>query len=86
MKNYHKSVHFLCFVCKLFFFSVMHSWQIFLAVCSIPSLISGLLAIALPETPRFLASNGNPEEALNVLKKVYAINTGCSPDTYPVKK
>lgn len=63
---------------------VMHSWQIFIAICSIPSLSSGLLAIIMPESPRFLAVSGKLDEALDVLKKVYSINTGHLADTYPV--
>ncbi|XP_077289381.1 uncharacterized protein LOC143913451 [Arctopsyche grandis] len=65
---------------------VIHSWQMFIAVCCLPSLLSGFLALALPESPRFLAAMGNTDEALKVLRKVYAINTGCPADTYPIKQ
>lgn len=36
------------------------------------------------ESPKFLMSCGRMDEALNVFRRVYSINTGNPPETYPV--
>lgn len=66
------------------FDKVIHSWQIFLFICAIPSLASGFAFIFMPETPKFLMATGRREEALDILKKVYRINTRKNLDTFPV--
>ncbi|XP_034485625.1 synaptic vesicle glycoprotein 2B-like [Drosophila innubila] len=63
----------------------IHSWQIFLFVCALPSLISGLVLYAMPESPRFLMGQGRNTEALEMLQRIYHINTGKPKDTYPIK-
>ncbi|XP_077287897.1 synaptic vesicle glycoprotein 2A-like [Arctopsyche grandis] len=63
----------------------LHSWHIFLALFSIPPLASGLAMTTLPESPKFLMSRGRNEEALKVFKKIYALNTGKDPESYPIK-
>ncbi|KAH8381387.1 hypothetical protein KR093_003932, partial [Drosophila rubida] len=63
----------------------IHSWQIFLLVCALPSLISGLVLYTMPESPRFLMSQGRNKEALEMLQMIYRINTGKPKDTYPIK-
>lgn len=65
---------------------VVNTWQIFLAVCSMPSLISSIAVFFLPESPKFLMSKGKNREALKVFKKIYAINYMTSGEEYPVKK
>ncbi|XP_016989964.2 synaptic vesicle glycoprotein 2B [Drosophila rhopaloa] len=64
---------------------VIHSWQIFLFVLGIPSLVSGLIFCGMPESPRFLMSQGRNEEALQAFRNMYHVNTRKSKDTYPVK-
>lgn len=64
--------------------SELHSWHIFIAIFAIPPLASGLAMVSLPESPKFLMSRGRNDEALEVFKKIYSMNTGKSPDTYPV--
>lgn len=39
----------------------------------------------MPESPKFLMSMGSNEKAIEVFKKVYAINTGNTADSYPIK-
>lgn len=65
---------------------VIYSWQFFLAVASVPSLISGVAVLFLPESPKFLMSKGRNEEALQVFRKIYAINHGNSTEGYPIKE
>lgn len=40
----------------------------------------------MPESPKFLMSMGANEKALQVFTKVYAMNTGNTADSYPIKK
>ncbi|XP_043479354.1 synaptic vesicle glycoprotein 2B-like [Leptopilina heterotoma] len=61
------------------------SWNLFVALCALPSLMLGLWLFAFPESPKFLLECGETEAALNVFKWIYAQNTGNDPDTYPVK-
>ncbi|CAK9829936.1 Synaptic vesicle glycoprotein 2B [Anthophora retusa] len=62
-----------------------NSWRIFLAIIGIPTLIVTLIATRYPESPKFLVSQGKTEEALVILRKIYATNTGHHEDEYPVK-
>lgn len=48
----------------------LDAWRWMLISAAIPSLIYGLLALRLPESPRFLASRGRTEEARTVLREV----------------
>lgn len=64
----------------------IHTWQIFLGVCCIPSLLSGISVMFLPESPKFLMAQGRNGEAMAVFRRLYALNTGCSPHQYPIKE
>lgn len=63
-----------------------NSWRIFLMVCSIPSFLVAGLLLYLPESPKFLLSQGKMEEALAIFRGIYVTNTGKSADLYPVKE
>lgn len=63
---------------------LFNSWRLFLAVIGVPTLLVTALATRYPESPKFLASQGRTEEALAILRKIYAINTGRHEDEYPV--
>lgn len=60
------------------------SWRVFLAICSLPEFLACIALLAFPESPRFLILKGRHDEALGVFKKIYSLNTGKEPDTYPV--
>ncbi|CAH1105289.1 unnamed protein product [Psylliodes chrysocephalus] len=62
----------------------IHSWNIFLLITSLGPIMSGIMFIFLPESPKFLMAIGENEKAMMVLKKVYKYNTGDSSDMYPV--
>ncbi|KAG6799066.1 synaptic vesicle glycoprotein 2C-like [Apis mellifera caucasica] len=62
-----------------------NSWRLFLAVIGIPTLMVAFVASRYPESPKFLVSQGKTEEALTILRKIYAINSGCDEDEYPIK-
>jgi len=54
------------------------------AVSSAPSLLSGFLHIFLPESPKFLMSQGNYKKALDSLQRIYKLNKRKSRESYPV--
>nr|CAD7410429.1 unnamed protein product [Timema poppensis] len=61
------------------------SWRVFLVVCSVPGLVTAiLLGVFLPESPRFLYSQGRYDETLTVLRRIFSINTRCPPQQYPL--
>lgn len=62
----------------------MRSWQMYLAVCALPSFIGSVSLICMPESPRFLLSHGRNAEALDVLRTIYTWNTGKPQSDYPV--
>ncbi|XP_047511747.1 synaptic vesicle glycoprotein 2B-like isoform X1 [Pieris napi] len=63
----------------------IHSWNIYLYVCSIWSFIAFIMYYTLPESPKFLLSDGHNDKALDVLKYIYHENTGKPIDTFPIK-
>ncbi|XP_045461407.1 synaptic vesicle glycoprotein 2C-like [Harmonia axyridis] len=65
---------------------VFHSWSLFLLINSIPPIMSAAIFVFLPESPKFLMSQGKNEEALEVFRMIYSMNTGKPKDTYPVRK
>lgn len=60
------------------------SWNLFVALCALPSIVLGLWLFAFPESPKFLLECGEADAALEVFKWIYAQNTGQDPETYPV--
>ncbi|XP_045461406.1 synaptic vesicle glycoprotein 2B-like isoform X2 [Harmonia axyridis] len=69
----------------LFDYFRIHSWNVLLLVSAFAPLLGGVVFFFLPESPKFLMSIGRNEEALNVMKKVYSLNTGKPAETYPIK-
>ncbi|CAH0553087.1 unnamed protein product [Brassicogethes aeneus] len=64
---------------------ILNSWRIFLIILVIPELIVGIWILRLPESPKFHMSKGNNKVTLEILRQMYAKNTGKSEDLYPVK-
>lgn len=64
----------------LAYLTLDYSWRLFVALCSIPALVSGLLgAWLVPESPRWLVARGEQEKALRILKEAARVN-GLDPD------
>nr|CAH7741921.1 unnamed protein product [Callosobruchus chinensis] len=59
-----------------------HSWNVFLMVCATVPLIGGICYMFLPESPKYLMSQGRNNQALEVFRKVYAVNTGKEKSTF----
>ncbi|XP_049770493.1 synaptic vesicle glycoprotein 2A-like [Schistocerca cancellata] len=63
----------------------MRSWRVFLILGAVPSAATFLgLWLLLPESPKFLLAVGRHDEALGVLRKMFATNSGLPPEKYPV--
>ncbi|XP_069704226.1 synaptic vesicle glycoprotein 2B-like [Periplaneta americana] len=69
-----------------FGYIVFSSWRIYILIFSLPSFIASTALIFLPESPKFLLSIGEKEKAMEVLRQVYAINSGQSPKQYAVSE
>ncbi|VVD01474.1 synaptic vesicle glycoprotein 2C-like [Leptidea sinapis] len=61
-------------------------WRLLAFVMSLPCAATACLLQLFHESPKFLASRGQQDKALEVLKKIYASNTGHKPDSFPVTK
>lgn len=53
-------------------------WRLFLICNSFVNLWNGVCFGFLPESPKFLLAIGEQEKALQVLRRIYAFNTGLS--------
>lgn len=71
----------ISFVNDKFFF---HSWNLFVAICSLPSLFIGLWIRSFPETPKYLVQAGDDAKWAQVLEIMYKENTGKSYAEYLV--
>ncbi|CAH1975628.1 unnamed protein product [Acanthoscelides obtectus] len=64
---------------------VLTPWRLFMVVLGVPEILVGLWFIRMPESPKYYAAAGKIDKSLDVLKKMFAVNTGRSRDCYPVK-
>lgn len=53
-------------------------WRLILLCCSLLNLWNAIVFSYLPESPKFLLATNRKDEALNVLSRIYAFNTGKS--------
>lgn len=51
-------------------------WRLFLVVCSLPGLISYIILTFLPESPKFVLSQGKKAETYEILRTMNRINNG----------
>jgi len=64
---------------------VFRSWNLFVALGALPSLVLGFWLCYFPESPKYLIEGGLFDEALTVFRRMYAENTGNPPEDYPVR-
>lgn len=64
-----------------FFFN---SWNLFVLICSLPAVLLGLWLFWFPESPKFLLECGEYDQALEILRRMFTINTGHDSISYPV--
>ncbi|XP_068623516.1 synaptic vesicle glycoprotein 2A-like [Battus philenor] len=65
---------------------VIHSWNLFLLATALVPLLTGLAFLCLPESPKFLMSRGRNDEAMEIFRKIYCMNTGNPKENFPVTK
>ncbi|ERM99213.1 probable inositol transporter 2 isoform X1 [Amborella trichopoda] len=63
---------FLSYLINLAFTKTHGTWRWMLGVAGIPPLVQFGLMLFLPESPRWLYRKGREDEAINILKKIYA--------------
>ncbi|KAJ8956223.1 hypothetical protein NQ314_006756 [Rhamnusium bicolor] len=59
-------------------------WRLLIIIYALPSLISAILIFFLPESPKYLLTQGKKDEVMHILTKIFRINTGKSGDEYTV--
>nr|XP_023023359.1 synaptic vesicle glycoprotein 2A-like [Leptinotarsa decemlineata] len=59
-------------------------WRLLVVIYALPSILFAILLCSLPESPKYLISKGQHDEALAILRKMYSVNTGKSQDEFPV--
>lgn len=55
---------------------VYRPWRLFLVVCGLPSLFSAIALLGVPESPKFVFSQGNSKEAIDTIKWMHRMNVG----------
>ncbi|XP_058456875.1 synaptic vesicle glycoprotein 2B-like [Malaya genurostris] len=55
---------------------VYRPWRLFLVICSLPSLISGVVMLGLPESPKFMLYQGNMKASIDTVQWMHRINSG----------
>ncbi|XP_072929450.1 synaptic vesicle glycoprotein 2C-like [Epargyreus clarus] len=61
------------------------SWRVFVAACGVPSLLVVLLLLPFPESPRYLLHANKAEQALQVLQRIFVVNTKMNEKEFPVE-
>ncbi|KAK2581324.1 hypothetical protein KPH14_008097 [Odynerus spinipes] len=61
---------------------LFHSWNLFVLICSLPSLTIGFWTLYFVESPKFLAESMQMSELAVVLGKIYTENTGDTVEKY----
>lgn len=59
-------------------------WRLFVIVCGLPSLISGLGLLVVPESPKYVLGQGRPAEAIQILQRIYQWNGGRARQKQPL--
>ncbi|XP_004929455.2 putative transporter SVOPL [Bombyx mori] len=62
------------------------SWRLLVIVYSLFFILAAFLLSFGPESPKYLVSQGQNEEALKILQTMYAKNKSKSPEDFPVKQ
>ncbi|KAJ8718813.1 hypothetical protein PYW07_016369 [Mythimna separata] len=60
-------------------------WRLLTAVYATPLILAAVAMFCADESPKFLMTKGKDKEALAVVRKIYAVNTGLPEDSFCVK-
>ncbi|CAH0401446.1 unnamed protein product [Chilo suppressalis] len=64
---------------------VLNTWNFYLAIMSLWSLVATILYLFIPESPKYLVTQSKFEEARAILLKIYKTNTGNSEENFKYK-
>lgn len=53
-------------------------------ICGIPSVLSGCVMLFMPESPKFTFSHGDEQRTMQILRQIYAWNTGKPAESFAV--
>lgn len=67
------------------YFVEFKPWRLFIMSISLLNLINTILTSFLPESPKFLLAMNRKEEALDILSRIYAANTGNSKNVIEIQ-
>ncbi|XP_055913306.1 synaptic vesicle glycoprotein 2B-like [Eupeodes corollae] len=67
-----------------YFDIVYKPWRMYILVIGILGLFCGISLFYLPESPKYLLSIGKEEEVIEILRKMYSLNTGNPRESYKV--
>ncbi|XP_018564187.1 synaptic vesicle glycoprotein 2B [Anoplophora glabripennis] len=59
-------------------------WRLLAIIYSMPSLLAAFLIFFLPESPKYLLTQGKHKEVMVILTKIFCVNTGKKPGDYAV--
>lgn len=65
---------------------IYRSWRLLILCYGSPAIIAAICISILPESPKYLLTQGLKTDALDILKRMYKINTGKSEDDFPVSE
>ncbi|XP_077296989.1 putative niacin/nicotinamide transporter NiaP [Arctopsyche grandis] len=65
---------------------IYRPWRLLVALFALPFAICAFLFMYFPESPKYLMNKGKSMEALKILKHIYSVNSGKSPEEFSVKK
>lgn len=60
---------------------IYRPWRLYFIVCSLPGLISAMILLRFPESPKFTFSQGNTRQAIEAIQWVHRFNACCRSKT-----
>ncbi|KAJ8724629.1 hypothetical protein PYW08_016103 [Mythimna loreyi] len=63
----------------------LRPWRLLTAVYAMPLILAAVAMLCADESPKFLMTKGKDKEALAVVRRIYAVNTGLHEDSFCVK-
>ncbi|KAF6206268.1 hypothetical protein GE061_017497 [Apolygus lucorum] len=76
----------LTFKWDIFGYFTFNSWRVIVLLASVPPFLGALSLLMVKESPKYLLSKGFKQEALDVIKHIYSVNTGRPTSEFPVQK
>ncbi|KAF6206267.1 hypothetical protein GE061_017496 [Apolygus lucorum] len=74
----------LTFKWDVFGYFTFSSWRFVILLASVPPFVGALSLSMVKESPKYLLSKGFKQEALDVIKHIYSVNTGRPTSEFPL--